>query len=315
MFVKNIEEPIKLKFLQALLRRLPINHPKRSLVEAEFSKCRAGYQGEQSLEFFLLLLPEEDNLIFHNLRLMNHSYFFQIDFLLLSSKFILLLEVKNIAGELFFDNDFHQLIRTIDGKSNAFDDPIIQLRNQEQHLKNWLRVMKCPDIPIESFVINANPAAIIKGSKYVATKVIRKNMLPLKVKELSLKYQVEKLSPNERRKISKLLMKYDTPLIPDLQTTYQIHNDEIMTGVHCPRCFSIPMQRKRGIWNCSACNHVSDYAHVASLQDYAMLINSTITNRALRKFLHISSNSISSKILYKMKLPYFGEGKGRVYRL
>ncbi|MDQ7861687.1 nuclease-related domain-containing protein [Peribacillus frigoritolerans] len=57
--------------------------------------------------------------IFHDLRLQDQSRFFQLDTLLISKKYALIIEVKNIAGAIYFDPHFNQLIRTIEGKRNG----------------------------------------------------------------------------------------------------------------------------------------------------------------------------------------------------
>ncbi|MGM0874073.1 MAG: hypothetical protein ACQEWV_04595 [Bacillota bacterium] len=67
MIIKEKELPIKIKKLEALLRRLPKGHSKCSYVEEEFAKRMAGYKGEKSLEYYLSFL-DEDFHIFHDLR-------------------------------------------------------------------------------------------------------------------------------------------------------------------------------------------------------------------------------------------------------
>ncbi|MED1204551.1 nuclease-related domain-containing protein [Heyndrickxia acidicola] len=125
MVVKERKIPIKIQKIEALLRRIPITHPKRPLMEEELAKSYAGYRGEQSLDYHFKFLPEKNYLILHDLRLNNneHSYF-QVDSLLMSSKFLVIIEAKNISGSIIFDDHFNQLIRTINGKEEAFSDPI-----------------------------------------------------------------------------------------------------------------------------------------------------------------------------------------------
>ncbi|WP_317777409.1 nuclease-related domain-containing protein [Peribacillus sp. CSMR9] len=51
-----------------------------------------------------------------------------------------MIEVKNMAGEIYYDNTFNQHIRTNpDGKTEAFDDPILQVNRQRQQLVEWLK--------------------------------------------------------------------------------------------------------------------------------------------------------------------------------
>lgn len=313
MFIKPIVEPLRLKFLRAAIRRVPIDHPKRVQLESDFNKCKAGFYGERSLEYYLNLLPHNNYFIFHNLRLASPPHYFQLDFLILTTKFFLILEVKNMVGELHFDDQFHQLIRTVDGQSLAFDDPILQVLNQEDQLEGWLFERKLPIIPIESLVISANAGAVIKGNHEIAKRVIRKNSLPLAIKELTDYYKEAKSVDISR--IVNEINKANNAYVPNLLTTYHMSHLELLTGVQCPECQALSMKRKNGKWHCVCCNHLSIDAHIMALHDYELLVSNSITNRELRRFLQLESNTIAYKLLQAMDLSYDGVGKSRHYFL
>lgn len=78
----------------------------------------AGYRGEQSLDYYLGFLT--NYFILHDLRLPDRDHHFQLDTLLISPYFILILEVKNISGTLIFDDHFKQLIRVTPEKEEGF---------------------------------------------------------------------------------------------------------------------------------------------------------------------------------------------------
>ncbi|MBW8351459.1 NERD domain-containing protein, partial [Bacillus sp. IITD106] len=135
MIKKFREIPIKILVLEALLRRLPFSHPKRNLLQEELNISYAGYRGEQSMDYFLGQLPQNNYLIFQDLRIpLSENAYFQIDILLLTQSFFIIFEAKNISGHLYFD--FNQLIRTLDDKEETFHDPIVQVQNQQYHLAN-----------------------------------------------------------------------------------------------------------------------------------------------------------------------------------
>ncbi|GKU83410.1 nuclease-related domain-containing protein [Niallia sp. NCCP-28] len=58
--------------------------------------------------------------------------------MILSKKFALILEVKNYAGELYFDTEFHQLIRKKEESTSTLPYPLTQLKRLEFQLNNWL---------------------------------------------------------------------------------------------------------------------------------------------------------------------------------
>ena len=316
MIIKECEIPIKLQMIQALIKRLSINHPLQSALSSDFNRNMAGYKGEHRVIQALKALPEKEYLIFHDLRLLGTPYPFQMDILLLSSYFILILEVKNIAGSLYFDQAFNQLIRTkTDGQREAFDDPILQVKRQRSQLMDWLKT-KNYSIPIETLVVSANSSSVVEANNAnITNKVIRRNFLFHKIREFTEMHSEEKLTKKELKKITNHLLKSHAPLIPNLLEYYKIPTTDIKTGVFCPQCSSNPMTRKNGVWICQSCFTKSTNAHLSSLLDYFLLINSTITNQQLREFLHISSASTANKLLKSMNLSNTGGTKGRVYHL
>lgn len=164
MIIKKREIPLSIHKLQVLLRRIPPNHPKIPFINENLNKMLAGYKGENSIDYPLSFLAEKNFFIFHDLRLYDNKHYFQIDTLLLSQKFVLIIEVKNITGTLYFDPVFNQLIRTKEGKERAFPDPILQVNRQESQLKNWFSQNRLPEIPIQTLIVFSNPQSVIRTS-------------------------------------------------------------------------------------------------------------------------------------------------------
>jgi hypothetical protein len=75
------------------------------------------------------------------------------------------------------------------------------------------------------------------------------------------------------------------------------------------------MIRKRGRGICPSCTFRSKDAHLYALHDYESLFQSTITNKQMRNFLKLESESTTHKILVSMQLPRKGTTKGRTYEL
>lgn len=99
MFIKPLSTPLSLRKLQALFERTPIDHPARSQIQNDLGRTTVGFKGEESLLYYLEFLNEQQYFIFHNLRLpIRKDKFFQLDYLILSATFFLILEVKNYSG-------------------------------------------------------------------------------------------------------------------------------------------------------------------------------------------------------------------------
>ncbi|MGG3571578.1 nuclease-related domain-containing protein [Bacillus gobiensis] len=319
MIVKDRKIPRKILIFKALLRRLPSNHPSRKKIEEELLKSYAGYRGEQSIDYHLTFLPADKYHLLHDLRLQNRQkHYFQMDTLILSPHFFLILEVKNISGSLYFDQVFHQLIRTADGKEEGFPDPILQVKKQEKQLKYWLADNHYPSVPIVSLVVISNSSTIIRCSpneKEMKEKVIHSNALPFKLEALEALHKTVKLSNKELKKISHRLYKNHQPIQPSILQQFQIAEKDILTGVHCPSCDRLPMKREEGKWKCDHCESSSNDAHLSSLDDYALLFSTEVTNQQIRRFLHMKSVKQSRSLLTSMNLHKTGMTKGRTYHL
>lgn len=316
MIIKERTIPEKILILEALLRRLQKTHPKIPQIESELAKSYAGYRGEQSIDYHLTFLPEKDYLILQDLRLSNGKYFFQMDTLLLSQYYALVIEIKNIAGTLFFDQQFHQLIRTNSDSEDGFADPILQAINHKRQFSQWLEQHKMEPLPVEYIVAVSNPSTIIKtnpGNALVLEKVCHAAFLLQKIKCFNEQNPKVKYDMGSLKKLAKLLVKKHTPLQSNILQKLEIEKSDIIIGVRCPECSSIPMKYERRTWVCPRCQHKSKDAHIEAIQDYFLLINIKITAHQFREYLRISSISAASKLLTSMDLPYTGERKGRVY--
>ncbi len=135
MIMKERGIPLAIQTLEALARRLPLYHPSYEIIKSN----KAGLRGEQSLDYYLQELDQESFGIFHDIRLTTSNYPFQMDTLILTNHFALIIEVKNISGTLHFDQKFNQLIRVSqDGREKGFPDPFSQVSQQQKRLQDWL---------------------------------------------------------------------------------------------------------------------------------------------------------------------------------
>ncbi|XXM70935.1 nuclease-related domain-containing protein [Lysinibacillus sphaericus] len=318
MIKKNPSPTIKILKLYALLRRILPKHPLRHEIEAELRKLEAGYKGELSLHYHLSFLPEKDYLIIFNLRLAYKTFFFQIDTLVLHTNFILIAEVKNIAGEIYIDTDFNQMIRTRQETTEVFPDPILQAFKQKERLEDWLITKNHPAIPIEYRVVFTNSQSQIKNTsqnQLVMDKLIRSDRLVYEIKKMTAKYPKHVVTPKELTRIANRLIKSHESPDPDVLAQFQISTRDIRPGVHCTQCQSLSMERVHGTWWCPACRIKNKDAHLETLKDYALLVDTTISNKEMRRFTNLNSLSTAARMLSLMDLPSNGTTKNRRYSL
>ena len=96
----------KAEALRAALRRLPINYPDRGFLEKELHNAEAGVRGEQRLQKkFIEFYMKEPYQILWNVSLSLGNWSVQMDGLLLTAHEAIVIESKNISGDLYFDHE------------------------------------------------------------------------------------------------------------------------------------------------------------------------------------------------------------------
>ncbi|MGD6894708.1 nuclease-related domain-containing protein [Bacillus infantis] len=314
MIAKKRVVPLKIRQLEALLRRLPPNHPKIPLIEQDLIKRRAGYRGEKNVDYHLSFLPDE-YLIFHGLRLV-HQHPFQIDTLILAPSFITAAEIKNISGTLFFEKHSQQVIRQSSKGEDGFSNPLLQVQRHKVQLQGWMEKMKLPELPIEPLVIISSNSTIIKtnpGNEHIYKILIHAEQLPGKLEKLELSSPSLILSSKELNKVKRLLLKNHDPLVTSILESYKISPEEIIRGIQCPRCEQYSMSRMYGGWICQACSGESKNAHIRAILDYFLLLENSITSQQCGNFLLYDSKKNINKFLSSLNLQSSGTTKNRLY--
>lgn len=318
MIIKTREIPRIILQLEALLNRLPQNHPKIPQIIEDLNIRNAGFKGELAIEYPLSFLEEKDYSIFHDLRLKTNKHYFQLDTLILNPKVAIILEVKNYSGTIYFDPVFKQLIQTKEGVEKGYPYPLSQLERHELQLKEWLEKNKLKQINIASLVVISNSYTIIRTSpaeRNLHQKIIHKEELPTKIPRLVNSQNTQSLEEKDLKKISRNLVKQHSERDSSILENYKIKENELIIGAICKNCGSLPLIRIKANWHCPTCNTKDKLAHIRALNDYKLLIKPTIRNSELREFLRIESILVANRLLQSLKLKFYGEKKGRVYYL
>ncbi|WP_160723930.1 nuclease-related domain-containing protein [Bacillus sp. USDA818B3_A] len=313
MFNLPLIKPITLQQAEAAQRRLPSNHPMMAELQLKIRILASGYKGEKTLTYFLGLLPERNYHIFHGLRLPVRNSFFQMDAHLLSPKLIILLESKNYSGTITLEK--HQLIQEVNNTKMIYDNPISQVNRHKILLQYFFQKYQIPPIPIETVVVFTNSSAevkIVQGYHEADKKICKASNLLKKIEELEKYYAKDRVDQKTIGKIKRLLLSKHTPYRSDFLNTLGINKSDILPGVCCSNCFSMPMEYQRNKWICPVCQSSKEGCHEA-INDFFLLINTSITNSELREFLRLPTRRAASYQLELLNLPSTGTKKRRVY--
>ncbi|WP_083910705.1 nuclease-related domain-containing protein [Salsuginibacillus kocurii] len=303
--IKPRTKSTELSKLETLARRLPARHPSAPRINDDLAQTRAGYHGEQSIEYYLHTAPASAHLL-HDLRLKGPHNYFQLDLLIITASTLHIIEIKNIAGTIHYDPRTGQATRTLAGQTERIRNPLHQIKRQHAALSHWLSARAHPQLPIHTTVIFTNPDTILDTN--CPAEFHQSEQLP----ELFQHYDPDTVPHTE---LSRDLAQSHKPLNRNLLEKYKIDRHALTRGVYCAHCESRLMQRQRYLWRCPSCAHTSRTAHHTALNEYALLFGNTITNKQAREFLNIRSRTTARTLLRSMRLVHNGKQSNRVYYL
>lgn len=315
MIGKTREYPKEIMILEALVRRFPPDDFKKAEFEKKLYRKRAGYKGEKTLDYFLEQFDHSEMVILNDLRIPINNTHFQIDTLIITTNFLLIIDSKNYAGTLIFLPEFNQLIRILNDIEEVFSDPILQTKIQASQLKAFLEKHHITPPPIEYLVAISNTQAIIKNptnDQEVSYRVFRSTNVAFKIPPFFKKHTQSLFSKNDMRKIARHLVRAHEPLVPDPKSM-NLPLDKMVQGVQCPACEEFNTDYHQGKWTCKECGHKSADAHIQALKDYFLIYGPSITSKQFRDFTKVKSPSTAKRLLSSSDLTFFGTTKGRSY--
>lgn len=313
MIIKAYSATHYLEALNSLIQRLSPANPQRKELTDEYMRINAGDIGEKFIMEKLekLQLPY-DFYIFHNLSLFIESKI-QIDILIITKYYVIILEVKNIKGAIEFGQNPKQLIRTLpNGEIHVFNSPEPQLYEYTYQIKQFFSNHGI-DIPIYGAIVFPFTSSFIRQPPE-KTIILRKNEIKPFLRNIPTRkeYLNDKNVEFFNSYFLREHLEFTTyPLIEK----YNIQRESVTNGVICPNCGTLSMKRFAFYWFCHSCNHKSTNAHENAIYDYLKIINNTITNRECREFLKVNSVDQISKMLRKMPLNKIGNYRNTKYTL
>lgn len=313
MILKKRGNNKHLEGLHALQKRLPENHPIMETVIKKIAILSAGVRGEAKLEtIFETYSFLEELYILHDLSFYSTGHA-QVDCLVITPNFALILEVKNIAGELSFLVGTGQISRILEnGQVDYFESPMVQLDRNSDLLMDWFR-MAGFDLPILGAVIlpNATQKVNVKLNDY---PVLFPGEVPSFIKR-SIK-KIPKNEPSQAKEIAEKLLKEHKAFNPfPICSRWNVNASCLKKGVLCPKCTAGEVIRHSRKWVCQACHHKDADAHRQAIQEWFMLVGGELTNKKCRDFLQIESHQLASRLLGSMNLKIEGYGKSTRYKM
>lgn len=309
MILKQRSEPSELFQLESLLQRVPLNHSQFPHWTEQLRRITAGFRGEQRVDslWHEIELPFPHFFI-HDLFIQKPNSSHQMDTVLVTGRFILILEIKSISGLLNFDPQTRQFSRTNkDGSIDGMRNPDDQLRRHEKWMERFL-VDQHINLPVVGAIIFTYPSSVIQ-SRAGMRIMIQSSGLPYLMDQLLAIHQQEILFKKKTEVVAQKLLSLHSVkrlTLPPLPSTF-------LKGVLCPNCVGKLLIYYRNKWKCKVCSFVDPLAHLTALEQYHALCSPTITNREFRDFTALDSIVAASRLLRAANMSFQGSFKDRVY--
>ncbi len=294
-----------------LIERLSPQHPQYTRISKEIGAIKAGDYGEEVIYKVLeqMKIPYKCY-IFHKVFLFA-EFAFELDFLIITPYGVVILEVKNIIGELEFSTNPSQLIqRKEDGRITKYPCPANQLNEYKYQLSQFFLQYNI-SVPIHGVVIFASRNSFVKHS-VSGVKIMYRNEMRSYLRHFPENSST--LSQKEMEKIKEVILRssYSPPSIPLIEY-FSISLKDLKLGVKCENCGFIGMQKIARTWYCPTCKENNSYAHKKAVSTYFSLCKETITNKECREFLLLNNRYEAKRILSSSDLVKYGKGSNTYY--
>lgn len=299
---------------ERLLIRLPQNHEKYSFISNKVYQLKAGYSGEVEVDRILpeIGLPNEHH-IFKDIRLeVLPNFYIQIDTLILTRHFIILMEIKKYAGTIYFEEEKGKTTKvSANQEVEKFECAVHQIDRAVHGLHKILeQIPNHP--PIYPILVMAN--AKVDIAQYPKSVPVKYKMQLPKYIRAKLKLATNnQITLNELTKINQQIQSRKAPKLQQpLCERYEIPVKDLKKGVLCPKCHQNMTKKQGRTWTCEPCGLTSNTLIHQAIEDCFYLISPTLTNEQLRQFLSINSKS-ATHIFSQLTLTKVGQTKSSYY--
>lgn len=302
--------------IECLLKRISSNHKQHGYLENQLHRATAGIRGEgKMVKKFKEFSYDGNYLPVWDLNMKLGEWVVQIDGLLLTDRCAIVLDSKNVSGEIHYDpvNEEYYKKTMPGGEILTMDNPVFQLKKHIHFVRKWFSLHHI-NLPVTGLIVytanncvfNAKPPDALICKTYQMNQYLYRILRDSPLTAVSCPIE----------DIKKLIAANQVPFkLTPLSEFYKIDQRDVKTGVYCSKCFSYRMQRVKKSWICAACGNKDAAADRLAVQEYFSLIDRELTNRKFREFSGIVEPAAVWRILAKYDLEVSGERKMRVYKV
>lgn len=290
------------------MHRFPANHPYLQEFSTKIKAITAGYIGESYTDRFLQQCDfPKNHAIFKDLYIQTGpDSYLQIDTLIVTQKYIAILEIKNIKGKIYFQKNPKQLVRELNGTTTTYKCPEQQILRHNMKLQKLLLHLKI-NIPIHNQIIFAfSSIHVMEPPEKVS--VLMACDLPNHLDKLNQLPDV--ITPYSYNKLihfltSNLITHHPKPIAEQFNFDW----NSLSKGVFCPNCKIELFQQK----SCPKCKISRKMLCHLAIEEWFYLCKSTISNGECVQFLDLQNKHQATYILKSLELEPINSNKYRHY--
>lgn len=271
----------------------------------------AGQDGEKKvLSFLREALHHQSATVLHDFHVrIPNAYAIQIDFIVFTKSYILLLEVKNIKGSIRLQHSPAQLVRTMDGVTQAMDCPFTQMTRNVLQFKKLLGNQQ---LPIYTAIVWTNRSAVIEPLLFDAPHpLLFLKQLPGFISRLPTD-EVNGLSVS--RLVKQTQMKATLFRQINLCERYAINPLELTGGLQCMNCYSLARLFEKS-WVCMKCKCRINTMLTENICLLFHFVGEELPLRTFQQFIPSLRSRNLKELILSGRIQISGNRRGRHYRL
>lgn len=212
-----------------------VKSEKRNVIKRDITYLKIGLEGERAVSYELKnsFIPM---ICLHDIRIENAGYIAQMDYILITEYYIMVLETKKLNGDIVINEagEFIRKFKTKEGrvyKQEGMYSPISQNERHIRILDNFLKANKIiRRIPMYSAVVVANPKAIINRNKApyaIKNGIYKHDQITTILKKHILKSNKdEKIMESQMIKIANFLLESNKEISYDYNAKYGLTDED-----------------------------------------------------------------------------------------
>ncbi|WP_342508994.1 nuclease-related domain-containing protein [Sporosarcina sp. FSL K6-2383] len=282
-------------------------------MQKQLYRIGAGYSGECNVDSYIERTQFPHSMkIFTDVHLCNSPKFtFQIDTLILTEQYILIIEVKNLKDSVQFIPNPPHLVQILEtGDEVVLDCPVYQIESNKSNLDEWLR-QRGIHLKTLGLLVLANP-----NTKVIDTPndfpIIYKKQIPFYLQKLRPAENI--LTVNQIQELAKQIHAEQQQFNPfPLCSYYHISPNDLRKGLLCRDCHGQLQQKNRETWYCQRCSKKAEDPYNDGIRDWFMLVKNSMTSSECRSFLNLKDGNAARYIISKSNLIKKGQSTATFY--